>query len=102
MEFLFLGIIIGIASEKYLFRLLDLLFEYINVRISEKASKYQAKMQILEFKLNEKCSPKQPAIGFSLGNKDDDLCGQDDWDDEEEEISEGFFMKGKSQNKIGF
>jgi hypothetical protein len=91
MGYLALGIIIGITIDRYVFKLLDLLAEYFSVRISEKASVYQGKMQLLQFKLESKCSATPPAIGFSM---------TDIKDNEEEETEEDEDqLKSK---KIGF
>ena len=94
MGYLCLGIIIGFFIGKYIFQLLDLFIEYVNVRVSEKASVYQGKMQLLQFKLEERCSPKQPAIGFSMGDIEEMIDLEED-DDEVEE-------KAQLKSKIGF
>jgi hypothetical protein len=93
MGYLFLGIIIGLFVEKYIFSLLDLANEYISIRVSEKASRYQGKIQLLQYRLEEKCSPKQPAIGFSMGELEE--MGELEDDDDEE-------VEDKSKGKIGF
>lgn len=93
MEYLALGIIIGIVTGKYIFNILDLLMEYFSIRISEKASVYQGKMQLLQFKLEDKCSPKPGAIGFSMPEIKDNIEEEDDMDEEEDKF------KAK---KIGF
>jgi len=93
MGYLFLGIIIGVLVGKYLFSLFDLAYEYINVRVLERASIYQGKMQILQFKLEEQCTHKQPAIGFSMGDIESELFCDEDGDEPEDKL------KAK---KIGF
>ncbi len=91
MGYLMLGIVIGIVTGKYIFNIFDLLMEYFSIRISEKASVYQGKMQLLQFKLEDKCSAKPPAIGFSMPDIKDII--DEDEDEEENKI------KAK---KIGF
>jgi hypothetical protein len=94
---LFLGILLGIFIGKYLLTILDLGIEYFNVRVSQWASIYQAKMERLTFKLSEECSPKQPAIGFAM--KDNEM-GIEDTDDDDDEESRTTTINSKGS--IGF
>ncbi len=84
MGYVFIGIFVGIIVGKYIFSLLDLFIEYVNVRVSEKASVYQGKMQLLQYKIDERCSPKQPAIGFSMDDTEETAFLDDDDDDDDE------------------
>jgi len=96
MAYLFLGIIIGVVSDKYLFPILDLFLDVFQYKQSEKAADYQLSMQAKTFDFardypesQQNNQELQPAIGFVHEYPEEDF-----YDEEDEEEN----YKGK----IGF
>lgn len=85
MEFLFLGILIGILIEKILHPLLEGVRDVVLGWMQENYAQHQARVQIMTKDLEDYCnsSEKCPAIGFHTKHEKGAVLEDDDEDDEE-------------------
>lgn len=94
IAYLFIGIIIGIVIERYIFPIIDLKLEVLQYKESEKATIYQLNAQELlalfnrEYpELNDTQKPElTPAIGFIHNSPDEDM----------------YYEEENCKNKIGY
>ena len=99
---IFLGILIGILMERFLFPYLDLFFEVATHKFSSIATSHQldAQTMICEFGRDYPESQEKPelspAIGFSMGEAESSL----EFDEEDCEDKKSKIIKNK--NEIGF
>jgi len=95
MEYLYLGIILGIVLNKFIFPFFELLQERITYSVTVGATRSQIKAQKLvcdfqrEYPESEEIVEGSPAIGFQYIPEESQFEEDDDCDD-------------KLQNKIGF
>lgn len=94
--FLFGGILLGIFINRYLMAFGDLLVELTTFWFTKLSMKLQSQVEIIKFKTEEYCSPKQPAIGFTMDGEELIEFDIDDDDDE------GSLSKIESKAPLGF
>jgi hypothetical protein len=83
---LFLGVILGMLIQKYIFPVFDMLLDIYSYKQSEKVTIYQlnAQEQIALFNReypevnNEEIRELTPAIGFTYSNQDNDIYCDDE------------------------
>ena len=98
MQYLFIGILLGIVINMYIFPLIDTLFEIYTYKMTEIATVSKIKSESMareyEIKYPEKEDSSTNVIGFHY----DDAAVEDeqyDYNDEDEELND-------CKNKIGF
>ena len=87
--FIFIGVIIGILCERYLFSILDLYLQVFQHKQSVNATMYQLKSQEAVILFNReypesnsnKTKELSPAIGFACGGLNDDVYYEDEIED---------------------
>lgn len=84
MELLYLGIILGILTERFIFPFLDLMQERITYSVTVGATRKQIQAQkiVADFsreypECSEDVPEKQPAIGFQYVPEDEDEYEED-------------------------
>lgn len=91
MQYLFIGILLGIVIDKYIFPLIDTLFEVFTYKISIKATAYKIQSESIareyEKKYPEVEETATNVVGFHMDNS------EEYYDDDIEE---------DCKNKIGF
>lgn len=83
---LFLGVILGMLIQKYIFPVFDMLLDIYSYKQSEKVTIYKlnAQEQIALFNRkypevnNEEIRESTPAIGFTYSNQDNDIYCDDE------------------------
>lgn len=108
MEYLYLGIIIGVVINKFIFPFFELLQERITYSVTVGATKSQMKAQQVVCDFNRKypeyegVAEKSPAIGFEYAPEE--LEYEDDFEDDDlgENNLNAKNLDTKIQNKIGF
>ena len=97
MEYLYLGIIIGLVINHYIFPFLDLMQERITYSVTVGATRKQIQAQKIVANFNREYpevegSEQTQAIGFNI----DDCIDDEEEDFDEDEIDD------KVKNKIGY
>lgn len=92
MEYILLGVIIGIVIDKYIFPIFDMLLELLTYQITKLCTSIQIDINLMSLEYQEMAEqgqPLTPVVGFHAGMEQYD---EDDEDDDED----------NKNKKIGF
>ena len=91
--YLFLGIIIGLLAERFLFPIIDLATEIITYRLSVNATKYQIQSQTIAKEFEKKYPEVEECGTHAIGFHCEDMA--EDYDEDDFEDKRIGFKKSK-------